>query len=84
VQSGVGLTSGQGSDPQMMLSISRDGGRTWSPFESWQSLGKQGEYQHRVRWKKLGQGRQLLFKVSISDPVPRTIIGATANISVGQ
>ena len=84
VQSGVGLTRGQGSDPQIMLSISRDGGRTWGNFEPWQSLGKQGDYQHRVRWKKLGQGRQLLFKVSISDPVPRTIIGATANISVGQ
>jgi hypothetical protein len=84
VQSGVGLTTGQGSNPQIMLSISRDGGRTWGNFERWQSLGKQGQYLDRVRWKKLGQGRQLLFKVSVSDPVPRTIIAATANISVGQ
>lgn len=84
MQTGVGLTTGQGSDPQVMLSISRDGGRTWGTFQSWASLGKQGEYLTRVRWKKLGQGRQLLFKVQISDPVPRVVIGATANISVGQ
>lgn len=84
MQTGVGLTSGQGSDPQVMLSISRDGGRTWGTLEEWASLGKQGQYLTRVRWKKLGQGRQLLFKVVISDPVPRALIGATANISVGQ
>jgi hypothetical protein len=84
MQTGNGLTTGQGSDPQAMLSISRDGGRTWGTFQSWASLGKQGEYLTRVRWKKLGQGRQILFKVTISDPVPRVVIGATANISVGQ
>lgn len=84
MQTGNGLTTGQGSDPQAMLSISRDGGRTWGTFQSWASLGKQGEYLTRVRWKKLGQGRQILFKVQISDPVPRVVIGATANISVGQ
>jgi hypothetical protein len=84
MQTGVGLTVGQGSDPQVMLSISRDGGRTWGTFQKWSSLGKQGEYLTRVRFKKNGSGRQMLFKVKISDPVPRVIIGATANISVGQ
>lgn len=84
METGIGLTAGQGSDPQIMLSISRDGGRTWGNFESWQSLGKQGEYKHRVRWKKNGQGRQMLFKVRISDPVRRNIIAASADISVGM
>jgi hypothetical protein len=29
MEAGVGLVSGQGSDPQVMLQISRDGGHSW-------------------------------------------------------
>lgn len=32
IESGVGLTSGQGSDPQIMLRWSNDGGHTWSGY----------------------------------------------------
>lgn len=84
VQTGVGLTSGQGSDPQIMLDWSKDGGRTWSAFQPWQSMGKIGAYLQRLRWKKLGQGRQWLMRITISDPVPRVIISAFADISVGM
>lgn len=65
---GVGLVSGQGSDPQIMMQYSDDGGRTWSS-ELWQSIGKIGEYRNRVIWRQLGRARDRVFKVSISDPV---------------
>lgn len=79
---GVGLTTGQGSDPQAMLQVSKDGGKTWSN-EIWRSIGKKGEYAGRARWHQLGRARQWLFKISVTDPVFVTIIGAYAKISEG-
>ena len=66
---GVGLVSGQGSDPLLMMRMSRDGGRTWSP-ERTAPLGKMGEYDARTIWHQCGAGRDVVFEVSSSDPVP--------------
>ena len=68
MQVGVGLTSGQGSDPQVMLSVSKNNGATWGT-ELWQSIGALGAYLQRVVWRRLGVGRDWLFKLRISDPV---------------
>tara|TARA_R110002020_G_scaffold10785_5_gene40956 strand:- start:8228 stop:9607 length:1380 start_codon:yes stop_codon:yes gene_type:complete len=65
---GVGLVTGQGSDPQIMMRYSDDGGRTWSN-ELWTSLGKIGEYFTRVKWNKLGVSRDRVYELSVSDPV---------------
>jgi hypothetical protein len=75
VESGVGLTSGQGSDPQLMLDWSDDGGRTWSNQRSG-SMGKIGEYLKRVRFHRLGSFYSRVFRITISDPVKVTIIAA--------
>lgn len=69
---GVGIASGQGSDPQVMLSISKDGGKTWGT-ELWKSLGKIGEHSARVVWRRLGLGRDWTFKLRLTDPV-KTVI----------
>ena len=84
VQAGVGLSQGQGSDPQIMLSWSVDGGRTFKPLQPWRSMGKIGEYLKRLRWLRMGWGRQFVFVASCTDPVPRVIIEANADISVGM
>ena len=84
MESGVGLSTGQGSDPQVMLDWSNDGGRTWVPLQQWTSFGRIGEYLTRVRFLKLGQARQRVFRVYITDPVRRVIISATAELSVGM
>lgn len=68
METGVGLQSGQGSDPQVMMQYSDDGGRTWSS-ELWRSFGKVGEYKKRVKWNKLGRSRDRVYKMKISDPV---------------
>ena len=83
IEQGVGITTGQGSDPQIMLDWSDDGGRVFKGFQLWQSMGKIGEYNKRLRWLRLGQSRNRMYRVQISDPVPRVIIAAHANMEVG-
>jgi hypothetical protein len=55
-----------------VLQISKDGGHTWST-ERWKSMGQSGEYTTRVRWNRLGKGREFIPKIIISDPVKRNI-----------
>lgn len=67
---------GAGSDPQMMLRISNDGGRVWK-VELWRSMGKQGEYSRRVRWPRaLGSARERVFEVSSTEPVKQPWLSA--------
>jgi hypothetical protein len=83
IESGVGLVTGQGSDPQMMLRWSDDGGKTWSS-EHWRDMGAIGEYARRVIWRRLGQSFNRVYEVVISDPVKRVIIDAWADVEAGQ
>jgi hypothetical protein len=73
---GVGLSSGQGSNPQAMLRWSNDGGQTWSN-EHWTSIGAQGATLARAIWRRLGRARDRVYELNFSDPTPRDIIGAT-------
>jgi hypothetical protein len=77
-ESGVGLNDGQGSDPQVMLRWSDDGGHTWSN-EHWSGMGKIGQYYRRVFWRRLGMTvklRDRVYEVSATDPVKIAIMGA--------
>lgn len=73
---GVGLQTGEGSNPQAMMRFSDDGGFTWGS-ERWTSIGKAGETRNRAMWRALGRARDRVWEVAFSDPVPRDIIGAT-------
>lgn len=82
-QSGVGLVSGQGSDPQMMLRWSDNAGHTWSN-EHWTSMGAIGQYGTRVIWRRLGMTRKLrdrVYEISGTDPVKLAIMGAELEIT---
>lgn len=68
METGVGLTSGQGENPQIMLQISRNQGRTYGN-ELWRPLGKKGEYLARPFWNRLGRGRDFVFRIRVTDPV---------------
>jgi len=82
-QPGVGLSTGQGEDPQAMLRWSNDGGSTWSN-EYWTSIGKQGKYLNRAIWRRLGWSRDRVFEVSVSDPVKAVIISANLKAEAGE
>jgi len=82
-EAGIGLITGQGSDPQAMLRYSDDGGHTWSN-ERWKSIGKIGEYSKRVKWNRLGQSRSRIYEVVVSDPVKRNIINAYLSADAGK
>lgn len=84
VESGVGATTGQGSDPVIYMDYSKDGGRTFNNLQRFTTLGKLGAYLTRVRWLRLGQSRQWVFRVTISDPVKRVIVRAHAQLSLGS
>ena len=72
-----------GSDPQVMLRWSDDGGHTWSN-EHWATLGKIGVYQQRVFWRRLGMTLKLrdrVYELSGTDPVKIAIMGAELHAS---
>jgi hypothetical protein len=74
-ETGLGLSTGQGSDPQVMLQISKDNGHTWGT-ELWVSIGQMGQYLARAVWRRLGIVRDWVFMSRITDPIPVVITGA--------
>jgi hypothetical protein len=82
-QPGVGLSTGQGEDPQAMLRWSSDGGSTWSS-EHWTTIGKIGKYTNRAIWRRLGTARDRIFEVSVSDPVKTVIVSANLKMTAGE
>lgn len=80
---GIGLSgSVQGSDPQVMLRTSRDGGRTFGS-ERWASAGPIGTYNTRVRWLRCGQARNRVDQFIFTDPVPWRISDAVIQAEAG-
>lgn len=79
MEKGVGTTLGQGSQPRVMLQVSKDGGKTYGP-ERWADMGALGQNQARARFLRLGSARDWTFKLKISDPVKRVITGASVNM----
>jgi len=80
METGVGLASGQGSDPQIMLQYSKDNGRTWSG-ERWVSIGMMGKYLTRVLWRRFGSTRDATFKFRMTDPVKFVITNGALKIA---
>jgi len=82
-QPGVGLENGQGQNPQAMLRWSNDGGSTYSN-EHWCTIGAVGKYKNRAIWRRLGQARDRIFEVSITDPVKAVIVSANLKAEEGE
>lgn len=83
IQAGVGLVTGQGSDPMAILQWSDDHGYSWGN-EHWLSMGKIGEATKRLRWNRLGASRHRAFKLTITDPVNRVVTGASLKGTIGK
>ena len=82
METGVGLLSGQGQDPKIVLSFSDDGGRTFNTVGAG-TIGKLGQFQHKVEWFALGSFYERIIRLQISDPVYVTIYSATADLEAG-
>jgi hypothetical protein len=76
---GVGIPSGQGSDPQWMLRFSRDGGMTFGN-EKTASIGAVGKRRAKCKWNNLGRFQTGAIEISCSDPVKRAIYGGAYEV----
>lgn len=80
MEAGVGLDGDQqGDDPKLMMQVSDDYGVTWSN-ERTASIGQIGEYGVQCRFVGLGQYRQRMVRIAISDPVKAVVTGVYASI----
>jgi hypothetical protein len=75
--------NGDGSDPQIGMRYSDDGGESWSGWR-FRPLGKAGQSRVRVRWNALGTikapyGR--IFHFRAADPVGRRFSDLRLNVS---
>lgn len=73
---GVGLQTGQGSDPQVMIRWSDDAGASFGN-QHWVTIGKAGHTKNRAIIRRLGMARDRQYEASFSDPTRRDIAGAT-------
>lgn len=78
-QSGVGLVSGQGENPQCMMRYSEDG-LSWSDEIS-RSFGRRGEYKRRAVFNGLTglEPPAAAIEIAVSDPVAATHTGLALN-----
>jgi hypothetical protein len=76
------LSTAQGYSPILMLSWSTDGGNTFTGNRHL-SLGRSGNYATKVRTRRLGRfaDKGVVFRLRVSDPVPRAIAGIEVGIT---
>lgn len=82
-ESGVGLTTGQGSEPIVRMDFSDDGGRAFSSEFS-RTIGKIGRFGQRSIWRR--QGRfpvSRVVRLTVTDPVKANLIRIAANSELG-
>jgi len=82
MEAGVGLLSGQGVEPVIMLQVSDDGGRTWSN-EMWGEVGRLGDFMFKVEWSVLGAALSRIFRIKTSDPVFYSIHSGILDVEAG-
>lgn len=72
---GTGLTNG--TEAQVMMRFSNDGGHTWSA-ENWRSMGALGQYAKRVFWNRLGMtsGAPRLYEFSGTTATKTSLLSA--------
>lgn len=67
--------SGNPRPPQAMLRWSNDRGKTWSN-QHVLNCGFAGQYTARAIQRRLGQSRYRVYEMSVSDPIPWTLVDA--------
>jgi hypothetical protein len=85
LETGVGLQSGQGQTPQIMVSVSKDNGRTFGN-ERLMGIGMVGQYiGPRATLRRFGASRDFVFRFRMTDPVKFAVTyGAAVTRGLGQ
>lgn len=78
----VSMKDNESDSPDASLSWSDDGGQTFSSSYA-RGMGNSGSYKNLLRWNRLGKSRERVFKLTITDPVKRIILGASAQVEEG-
>lgn len=81
METGLGLISGQGENPRIMIEASYDGGNTWSAG-SWPKVGRLGQHTLRVEWFSLKSFYDMMVRITITDPVSCAIYGSSINVRI--
>lgn len=82
-EAGVGLTSGQGSDPQVLLYVSDNGGKSFVALPS-RSIGQIGQYRYRSLWNRLGYSDDRVYRAAVSDPVRVAVVDSQLEVEGGR
>ena len=77
-----GAATGDGEVPYIALEVSKDHGHSWSDPLTVEA-GRIGEYRWRVLWRRLGRGRDWIFRFTTDAPVPITLLDAYADVGKG-
>ena len=81
METGFNPVVGQGDNPVVRMSVSRDGGITYSPEIS-RSLGIAGSYYSPISWPMLGRfARSACFRFDISEPIKKVFVRLEVDIS---
>jgi hypothetical protein len=71
METGFNPVTGQGENPVIRMSVSRDGGITYSPEIS-RLMGVAGSYYSPISWPMLGRfPRSVCFRFDISEPIKK-------------
>lgn len=83
LETGIGLLEGQGQNPQIMFSVSRDGGKTFGT-ERFMKIGTLGQ-RVQVVAKNLGRFKPVgcVIRVRFSDPTYCAIYSANIDMEIG-
>jgi len=72
------------ANPHWRLTVSDDGGRTWSRLVKPRALGATGKYLTRLRWQKMGQSRERMVRLECTDSIRNNIIGIYIDLDQGM
>lgn len=75
METGVGNTVSPGDDPQAILDWRDDGNLDWVTALD-RSVGRLGDRMTRMQWAELGMAYQRTYRLRLTDPVKRAVLGA--------
>ena len=71
------------TDRKVTIFPSKDGGHNFGAARE-QSLGELGQYEHPVKFRRLGRAKSFCAKIRVTSPIVMNHMGAVADLEVGE